>query len=94
VRRARSGIGIAVGGANGLVVRHNAILRNTPGGETAFKGGVVIVRGDAGTAPADNRVRRNLILGNDPDLFWDGSGTGNVLQPNVCRTSQPAGLCG
>ena len=31
-------------------------------------------------------------LGTDR-IFWDGTGTGNVLQPNRCLTSVPPGLC-
>jgi hypothetical protein len=38
-------------------------------------------------------VHGNIIRLNQPDLFWDGSGTGNLFQGNVCRTSSPAALC-
>jgi hypothetical protein len=38
-------------------------------------------------------VKGNLIVGNDPDLLWDETGTGNVFRPNACRTSTPARLC-
>src|SRR3954454_18230502 len=34
-------------------------------------------------------VAGNVVLGNQPDLFWDGSGTGNVFHRNRCRTSDP-----
>lgn len=91
-----SGIGVALLGATGVVVRHNAIVGNVPSGPTAFQGGVVVASFGDPTAPAvptNNRVRRNLIVRNDPDLFWDGTGTGNVLQPNACNTSQPPDLC-
>jgi len=91
-----SGIGVAIVNAHGNLVTGNAIRDNVPGGQVPFAGGVVVV--DAGMpgaeAPTNNVVKGNVILGNQPDLFWDGSGTGNVLQPNVCRTSTPDGLCG
>jgi hypothetical protein len=38
-------------------------------------------------------VAGNVVLGNQPDLFWDGSGTGNVFHRNRCRTSDPTDLC-
>ena len=43
--------------------------------------------------PADNVVKGNVITGNQPDIFTDGSGTGNVFFANVCTTSVPGGLC-
>lgn len=89
-----SGIGIAISGAHNVSARGNIITGNVSGGETAFSGGVVVVQGGpAGTAPANNTVRGNIILRNDPDLFWDGSGTGNIFAHNLCRTSVPGGLC-
>ena len=54
-----------------------------------------------GTTPSSN----NVIIGNSVhgsgictatqgcDLWWDGSGTGNVFHWNFCTTSQPSGLC-
>ena len=47
-----------------------------------------------GTTPSDNRVEDNRITGNQPDIFWDGTGTGNRIKENRCDTSSPAGLCG
>jgi hypothetical protein len=38
-------------------------------------------------------VQANVILRNDPDIFWDGSGEGNVFRANLCETSVPDGLC-
>jgi hypothetical protein len=35
----------------------------------------------------------NTILGNEPDIFWDESGSGNRFKPNNCETSVPGGLC-
>ncbi len=90
-----SGIGIAIANAHGNVVSGNLIKNNVPSQPVPFAGGVAIV--NAGTpgaeAPSNNTVQGNVILGNQPDLFWDGTGTGNVLQPNHCQTSTPDGLC-
>lgn len=88
-----SGIGVALSGSTGVTVRGNLITGNVPSGPTERKGGVVVVSGDAGTPPTDNVIRGNIILRNEPDLFWDGTGTGNVFAPNACRTSVPDGLC-
>jgi hypothetical protein len=55
---------------------------------------VVVVTDFLGTAPVNNLVQSNILWRNQPDLFWDGSGSGNVFRGNVCRTSDPAGLCG
>ncbi len=91
-----SGIGVAIVNAHGNVVAGNVIRDNVPSGQVPFSGGVVVV--NAGTPgaepPANNLVKGNVILGNQPDLFWDGSGTNNVFERNVCQTSTPDGLCG
>jgi nitrous oxidase accessory protein NosD len=90
-----SGVGVMLLGANGLKINGNLITGNVPSADTEFSGGVVVVSGpgDPATAPADNQVHGNRILGNDPDLFWDGTGSGNSFRGNICRTSTPAGLC-
>jgi len=88
-----SGIGIALSGATNVSIKGNLITDNVPSGETALSGGVVVASGDGGTAPTNNRVVKNVILRNQPDLFWDGTGTGNVFRRNACQTSTPPGLC-
>jgi nitrous oxidase accessory protein NosD len=88
-----SGVGVALLGATGVKVAGNLITGNVPSGDTDLSGGVVVTTGIGGTAPTDNLVHGNTILHNQPDLFWDGSGTGNAFQGNVCQTSSPAGLC-
>jgi len=62
-------------------------------GQLGLSSGQYFLIGPDGTALTDNLVKGNIILGNDPDLFWDQTGTGNVFRPNVCRTSIPPALC-
>src|SRR3954469_24577232 len=89
-----SGVGIALIGGTGNTVTGNLITDNVPLGATAISGGVALITSPAGPAPNDTVVRGNAILSNDPDLSWDETGVGNVLTPNLCRTSAPARLCG
>jgi parallel beta-helix repeat protein len=88
-----SGVGVWLFGASGNTIVGNSITGNAPSGETIASGGVVVTEGFFGAVPADNLVRGNSVLGNDPDLFWDGTGTGNVFRDNRCRTSSPPALC-
>ncbi len=90
-----SGIGIAIANAADNKIVGNSIKDNNPGGEVPFTGGVAIVNAGIPGAnpPSGNLVKGNVILGNEPDLFWDGSGEGNVLERNRCETSVPDGLC-
>ena len=90
---ALSGVGIAIAGAHDNRVIGNLILGNVPPGETAFSSGVAVVRDFLWAAPTNNLIKGNVVLHNDPDLFWDGSGSGNRFRHNRCRTSDPAGLC-
>ena len=90
-----SGIGVLIANASDNVLIGNAIRDNQPSGEVPFAGGVVVVdaRSPGAEPPSGNLVKQNVILGNQPDLFWDGSGTGNVIERNLCETSVPEGLC-
>jgi Right handed beta helix region len=88
-----SGAGISLFGAQGVEVTGNHISGNVPSGPTIFSGGVVAVSGFGGTAPRDNTVVDNTFGNNEPDIFWDGSGSGNRFTPNSCNTSVPARLC-
>jgi parallel beta-helix repeat protein len=89
-----SGIGIAIVNGHENTVTGNQITNNVPSGDSAFSGGVVVVDFGGGIeAPFGNRVSGNVILHNQPDIFWDGSGAGNVFVHNVCQTSEPSGLC-
>jgi hypothetical protein len=90
-----SGLGVVINGAHDVSVVGNAILDNKPSGATRASAGVAVITGHngKGTPPKNNRVQGNVILHNSPDILWDGAGTGNVLQPNVCQTSNPASIC-
>jgi nitrous oxidase accessory protein NosD len=90
---ALSGVGIALLGARDVEIHGNHILGNVSSDPQALSGGVVVVRGIEGTPPTDNTVIGNTILRNEPDIFWDESGSGNRFAPNNCETSVPKGSC-
>ena len=76
-----------------MTITGNRIIGNLPSGETAASGGVVALASPDGTPLTNTVVRGNVIRGNDPDILWDETGTGNVFQPNLCGTSSPVALC-
>jgi len=91
-----SGIGVALVGPDHYVISGNVITGNRPSGDTAFSGGVAVLDSTdlaGGTTPNRNVVRGNIIKGNDPDILFDGSGSGNVFAHNLCSSSVPPGLC-
>jgi len=91
-----SGVGIAIAGARDLEVVHNGVFGNRSGlaGSLLSAGiGLIDTTDDGGGPPSGNTVAFNTAFGNDPDLFWDGSGEGNKFFANDCLTSQPDGLC-
>ena len=88
-----SGVGVALLGATGVNVAGNVITGNVPSAESDLSGGVVVTTGIGGSPPTNTHVHGNTILHNQPDLFWDGTGTGNAFQGNLCQTSSPVGLC-
>ncbi len=93
---ALSGIGVLALGTDSLFLAKNGVFKNVAGGDSVFSGGIVLVSGIplGGADPTDNVIRKNRAFGNEPvDLFWDGSGTGNVFARNRCGTSDPDGLC-
>jgi parallel beta-helix repeat protein len=91
-----SGIGIALLGASGMELTANRLSGNIPSGPTFFSGGVVVTT-DAffgGSAkPRNNSVIGNHFGRNEPDIFWDKSGSGNRFLGNLCDTSVPSRLC-
>jgi parallel beta-helix repeat protein len=91
-----SGIGIALLGARDMEVTANHLSGNIPSGPSAVSGGVVVSTDPffGGTIkPTNNTVIGNDFGRNKPDIFWDGTGSGTVLQPNNCDTSIPTPLC-
>jgi parallel beta-helix repeat protein len=91
-----SGIGIALLGASGMKVRANHFWGNVPSGPTRISGGVVVAVDPyfgGTTKPKNNSVIGNHFGRNKPDIFYDGSGTGNSFRANDCDTSVPSRLC-
>jgi hypothetical protein len=89
-----SGVGIGLLGATGVEISGNHIVGNVASGPTDFEGGVVVVSSPFDeTPPTNNSVFGNVILNNEPDLFWDETGSGNTFVANDCETSDPEGLC-
>lgn len=90
-----SGMGIALAGASHTTVTGNVVTGNRPSGPTFFSGGIVVASTTAlgGSDPADDLIAGNVARDNDPDLFYDGSGSGVVFLHNSCDTSVPDGLC-
>jgi nitrous oxidase accessory protein NosD len=91
-----SGIGIALLGASGMEVTGNHLSGNVPSGPTRISGGVVVATDPyfgGTTKPRNNSVIGNHFGRNKPDIFYDGSGTGNSFRANDCDTSVPSRLC-
>ena len=91
-----SGIGIALLGASGMEVTANHLSGNVPSGPTAVSGGVVVAVDPyfgGTTKPRNNSVVGNRFGRNKPDIFWDGSGSGNRFVGNLCNSSVPSRLC-
>jgi hypothetical protein len=90
-----SGIGIALLDARGMEVTTNHLWGNVPSGPTHFSGGVVVATDPYGgmQKPKNNTVAANHFGRNKPDIFYDGSGTGNQFRANDCDTSVPSSLC-
>ena len=93
-----SGIGIALAGADKVLVKHNQVLGNTPSGESLISGGIVVFStadpSIGGDDPNDNRIVRNSAFNNEPfDILWDGTGEGNLFDGNHCGTSDPSWIC-
>jgi parallel beta-helix repeat protein len=90
-----SGIGIAVAGGRDIVVRGNDVGGNRATGPTIASGGVVVFGLSAigGPDPNGGLVQGNQLRDNDPDLYYDSSGTDNRFVGNACVTSIPTGLC-
>jgi parallel beta-helix repeat protein len=84
-----SGIGIVLHGAREMEVTGNQISGNVPTGPTRISGGVVVAvnpyrKGDP--KPMNNSVIGNHFGRNKPDIFYDGSGSGNRFRANNCNS--------
>ena len=90
-----SGMGIALAGAGHTTVTGNVVTGNHPTGPSPFSGGIVVVSTAAfgGSDPVDDLIMANVAHDNDPDLFYEGSGSDVVFLHNACQTSIPDGLC-
>ena len=95
---ANGGVGIAIASGSGITATGNTITDNKVTQDAQITGGVVVVappgENGAGTPPDNNSFTGNTISGNNPDIVYDGSGSGNTFTGNTgCTTSQPEGLC-
>jgi parallel beta-helix repeat protein len=77
-----SGIGIAIAGGRGNTIEDNTIQANKASRPVAFHGGIVLV--DLGSAPRNNTISGNTFVRNHPNVYSDGSGSGNVVSDNDC----------
>ena len=90
-----SGAGISLLGVHDTVAAHNRVNNNQPAAASFIAGGIVVTSSApfGGANPANDTVRRNTLENNKPaDIFWDGTGTGNVFAGNNCDTAVPAGM--
>ena len=93
-----SGIGIALAGADQVLVEHNQVRGNQPSGDSLVSGGIVVFStadpSIGGDDPNDNRIVGNSLHNNEPfDILWDGTGVGNLFDGNHCGTSDPSSIC-
>ena len=93
-----SGIGIALFSTKDMEVSANHLSGNIPSGPTPVSGGVVVADNpyddsSRGPKPTNNSVIGNTFGRNKPDIFYDGSGSGNRFVGNLCNTSVPTSLC-
>jgi parallel beta-helix repeat protein len=77
---ALSGAGVALLGAVDNSIVGNRITGNVPADDTAVAGGVAVLADPSGAPSSGNLVAGNRLRDNDPDLFWDGAGSGNVFR--------------
>jgi len=88
-----SGSGIALMGAQNVVVGNNSVTNNR--GRTPVSGGIVLVSGDSmgGPPSSGNTIRNNTAFGDAPADIVDRSGGENTFGTNFCFKSMPSGLC-
>ncbi len=88
-----SGSGIALLGAQGVVVADNAVLNNRA--HTSVSGGIVVLsaKSSGGPASTGNLIKRNTAFKNLPADIINRSGATNTFRGNYCSRSMPDGLC-
>jgi parallel beta-helix repeat protein len=74
-----AGIGIAIVGGREITIQGNVIARNRTDRNIPFHGGIVLV-----DQASDNTVTGNTLVRNRPNIFTDGSGSGNQISGNTC----------
>lgn len=74
-----AGTGIAIFGGRGNTIQGNVIARNRTSRNVPFHGGVVLVE-----HATNNTVTGNTLVRNRPNIFTDGSGSGNQISGNTC----------
>ncbi|MEU0395601.1 right-handed parallel beta-helix repeat-containing protein [Streptomyces sp. NPDC006208] len=86
------GTGLVLTGAEDTLVDSNLIWDNV--GKYPLSGGIVLFKSFVGAANTGNVIRGNVVLRNGPaDLANRDVGTGNQWTANMCRVSQPGGMC-
>jgi parallel beta-helix repeat protein len=74
-----AGSGIVIFGGRGNTIEGNTISRNRTSRNVPFHGGVVLVEQATG-----NTVTGNTLVRNRPNIFADGTGSGNQISGNTC----------
>jgi hypothetical protein len=75
-------VGVVLVSADGTHVTGNLV-------KNSVEWGIALTVGSSYNLVALNFVKNSGMY----DLYWDGSGTGNVWFANVCQTASPPGLC-
>jgi parallel beta-helix repeat protein len=83
---ATSGLGIAVAGSRSITVRRNTIEGNRPSRSVLAHGGVLLASFGK-LVPKDDHIVRNHLRRNQPNIEYDGTGSGNVIAHNSCSPS-------
>jgi parallel beta-helix repeat protein len=73
------GSGIVIFGGRGNTIQGNVIAQNRTSRNLPFRGGVVLVE-----QASNNTITGNTLVRNRPNIFTDGSGSGNQISGNTC----------
>jgi nitrous oxidase accessory protein NosD len=90
-----SGIGILLGGTHAVQVTRNLVIGNRGSNDSQLAGGIVVASTVSlgGANPTDNVISRNVAFLNKPDIRWDGTGSRNRFEHNLCAVSIPSTIC-